>query len=416
VAPTSKPSDQPGEVSHALALILPTTLLLGPFHAFSNGSRSIVIYWFEIAIVGLALHLLFMRRWARREWLFQFPLLSLAALAPAVLVSADRSLAVIVLYRFAMGLVGGWALASLWSWYGIDRWSPIDTGLVIAGVGTSLQLSLVLLSANVATFHEAAALSWGASNYVAAVLVVLGLTAWGRMVWCSVNRAWIAVPVAMLGVSVLTLSRATVIALLAGVAFAFLRGFSPGRRWGLRPVAVTAIMAPAGYWIYDQVTQLRLTGTSAAHLQDNIQSRLDLIRISLSTFLASPLVGGGLGSLQESSLASIAQALTYAHNVEFSLLGQAGLMSLPYLALIALSFYAVFRTQVGAQFRPAAVALLVISQTQPMFEGIVGGTFALAVLFVCFFAWLEGRAQRSSRRHADPLRWPLGNRVAIRSG
>ncbi len=404
-AATRKPSDQPGEVSRALSLILPATLMLGPFHVFSDGSRSLVIYWFDIAIVGLTLHLLFMRRWARREWLFPLALLSLVALAPAVLVSPDRGLAAVVLYRFALGMLGGWALASLWSWFGFGRWSPIDTGLVIAGLGTSIQLSLVLVSSSFATFHEASNLSWGASNYVAAVLTLLGLTTWGRMAWCSVPRAWIALPVAMLGASALTFSRGELVALLAGVAFAFLRGFSPGKRLGLRALAVTAVVAPASYWIYDQVTQLRLADTTATHLLENIQSRFDLVGLSIRAFLGSPLFGGGLGSLQQSSLASFAQSATYAHNVEFSLLGQAGLASLPYLTLLGACFYAVFVTRVAAQFRPAVVAMLVISQVEPLFEGIVGGTFSWAVLLVCFFGWRESRARRlpsSARRSFQP--------------
>jgi hypothetical protein len=363
--------------------------LLGPVHSFSDGIRSVDVLWLEVAIVGLTLHLGVTRRWSKPRWRFELALLSLLALAPAVLVSPDQPLGVIVLYRLVMGTVGGWALASLWCWFGLDHWNPVDTGLVIAGLGTSAQLLLVLMSSNVTTYHEDASLSWAASNYVAAVLVVLGLATWGRMVKCSVRRGWIALPFAMLLMAILTFSRGEFLALAAGLAFLFLRGFATQQPWRYRRLAATLLSGAASYWVFDQITQTRLAGASAAHLQDNIQTRLDLAALSARMFVNSPLMGQGLGSLRGASLLFVNETDTYAHNIELSLLGQAGLLALPYLVLLAASFYAPFATSAVAHLRPAVVALLVISQIEPMFEGTVGGTFSWAVLFICYFAWRE---------------------------
>jgi hypothetical protein len=68
---------------------------------------------------------------------------------------------------------------------------------------------------------------------------------------------------------------------------------------------------------------------------------------------------------------------TFAHNLVFSMLQIGGLLSIPYLVVLAVLSYRAFRH--GGPYAAAIAAAIAISMTQPFFESTVCNLIVLPV-------------------------------------
>jgi hypothetical protein len=78
-------------------------------------------------------------------------------------------------------------------------------------------------------------------------------------------------------------------------------------------------------------------------------------------------------------------AETFAHNVELSLLQQAGILGVPYLFVLAFCSFRAIGPKGRPEFRSAIIASLLVAQVEPLFEGTVGGFFAWLPIFAGYF-------------------------------
>jgi O-antigen ligase len=271
----------------------------------------------------------------------------------------------------------------------------IDMSFAILGLLGALQLVLALHGVSLADFHKSANVVWGRSNYVADALVVIGLVVWGRMRVTRLPRPWRLIPLAILIGASLTLSRGAFLGLTGGVVASTAIGLR--RRSGRRAVraAFLVIAVLVGLYSFSVITTSRAVREGRSGLSQDVTVRQDLWSESWRLFLRSPIAGSGLGSLSSApGVVGPGTALTYAHNVELSLLQQAGLLGLPFLVSLGFAVIAALRRDRALELRPAIIAALIMAQTEILFEGTAAGLLIWSVILAGAYGPLIRRGRR----------------------
>jgi O-antigen ligase len=391
-----------GRFEDGLAFLVPASLALGPAFMITRHGHTAPVLWLEIAISALAAYVLVSRIWLRRPFAPVPVLALLPLLAILILQRRDVDRAVITLFHIALGMIGGWGLACLWLRRSGHTWSAVDSGLVVAGLATTVQVFLAVLPYSPLDYHEHAAISWGISNYIAVVLVIIGLTTWGRMRSCRLPAILLICPLLIFAGAIITLSRVGIVALLGGVGVALLTRVLARRGLRKRDAALFTTVVALAVIAVIAVSIVRTGHHSRFSVEGSFWMRFQLWWVGLQVFLRSPILGTGFGTLRPDALRAVGQPQTFAHNVEVSMLQQAGLFAVPYLAVIALCAYRALRYDRGGGLRLGVLAVLVTSQIEPLFEDTVGGFFSWSVLFAASLGLASpGRVVESM---SDPAR------------
>jgi O-antigen ligase len=272
---------------------------------------------------------------------------------------------------FVLGTIGGAAVGVAWArdW---ERFGPVDVGLLAFVAITVLQLGLILLrTPDLAGFHRAAVLPWGASNYIAGVLVVASylLLSRGR----ATRRKVGVLAVVGLLAALSTLSRGALIAVAAGgIVYVWGRGRTTLSRFVLR--AGSIILPVLAFKVMTFVTTSRSVG--GYDPEQNVSARWQLYRYAWSSFQASPFSGTGWLAMRNNL--EFSTPISYAHNAVLSFAQIGGAFGL--VALLALAVAVVRAWRNDPVIRPGLVAALAISMTDPFFEGYFAALIVWAVL------------------------------------
>lgn len=378
-------------------------IAMGPAFTLRQGERQAPILWLEIVSAALVGALVLRALTIRREPPFLPALIGVVScLAVGLVTSPDAGLALVTFSRLTIGLAGGWAVALAWRRSG-EAWNIIDASLAVTGFLIAVQLLLSLRSdPEVAYVINRGELSWGRSNYVAAVLAISSVALIGRLRVCRPHLVWWVAPIVMIYAAYRTLSRASLVGIAAGlVLLALLRARRTSKSRAGRGLVVVVIVL-IGLYAFTQISRSRADVQTEQHLAATVESRLDQWRLARDSFLESPLVGTGYGELRLLT----AERSTYAHNVVLSMLQQVGLLAVPFLVLLTGLGVKAFRRG-RPELRPALVVILVISQVQPLFEGTGGALVSWSVIWFSYLSpeWSTrfGRYRRSNPDATTPF-------------
>lgn len=408
----------------ALAGLPLVVIAMGPAIVISISDRTLPIYASQIAIAALVVHIGFSviadRSYGVVPATMQWLLAAAVLLALPLIWSKDPAAGMLAYLNFVSGTVGGVAIALVWK--STRGYSWIDIGYIVFLIAGSVQLLFRYSGASsVNSLHQSAPLPWGVSSVVAGGLVVAALTVIARSTALGCHRKIaIAIGLSAIGVALLTLTRAAILAACVGAIF-FL--WSKTGREGLRPLTsrssaarpvntaasvqliarVMAVFVPiAGFLAVERATDLRSQINSQVHT--NVDIRLDMYRLAWEQFLSSPLTGTGWASFRGASLDTTGQSETFAHNLVVSMLQIGGLLSIPYLVALAYLAYRALRH--GGPYTAAVAAAVAVSMSQPFFESTVCNLIVLPVALLA--ALPDGTAP-------DPVRsTPRGARSAMR--
>lgn len=310
------------------------------------------------------------RRRVRLHSLGPTSLWALIPLAAAILIvhSVTQEASFTALH-FAMGVLLGILVGVTWAHAG-NKFNFVSLGFALFVAISIAQLLRIFTSTpSISAFHNAAVLSWGASNYVAGVLVVSGFILIGKK---PVGKLSTVIALSAFAIAVATLSRGALVALAVGTAtHLWSAGRTPGSRFLLR---TSCIVVPlVGLNILDRVTQLRSTG--GYDPSQNTEARFVLYRTAWEQFLGSPLIGTGWTGL-EAALPS--QFVTsFAHNAILSFLQMGGLIGLIILIILYRNNKVAWSERTA---RSALASAFAISMTDPFYEGFVGCLLVLTAI------------------------------------
>lgn len=359
-------------------------LFLGvAFHVDAVG-REFTISWIDLFAAGVFL-IGTAEAWRRRVVRVDLVLVAYVGLLAVVLVQAlvlpDPWSTIGASSRFVTALLILFGLGQLAPGRGgtARSWAPafLLFGLALAG-WTLVQLGRALIGTDAASFYEvknAIALPIGASNYLAAFLLVSALIG---LVYTATRRDWnLVVAVVVLGL-VGTLSRGAMLAF----AVALVLGAWLARSWQLLAAAgataVIALAVFAGVGAEEQnLERLGIAGGRSVELaaaagspavtdrsdatvqatQDpNTDGRLVLYEAAWNAFLDDPWLGVGLNRLQTVTVET-GPPHDNAHNLELHALASVGILgTIPYLAIWALLAWRLRSIGPGTERTALAVA------------------------------------------------------------
>lgn len=312
------------------------------------------------------------------------------ALTPALLVSVEGAAALVVYAGFALGTAGGLVVGATWAAGRVDVAGMGDVLLaLLAVITTTALLGSVDASPLSAAFHALAHTSWGGSNLVAGVLVVVA--------WLLVARAretagawwlWGAAAVAMLGAAT-TVSRG---AALAGAVSLVVACWTlpTSRVWRTRMRRGSLLVALLGAFAFGLLSAARGSSAQAAV---NVTARFDLWEMGWGSFTGSPVLGTGWLGLRDLAGDALANQ-SFAHNVVFSFLQIGGLGGVLFLVVLVVG--AIRGVARRPAFAPAIVAALVASMTDPFFENFVASFVAWGAIAAANALPAERRASRAA--------------------
>lgn len=290
----------------------------------------------------------------------------------ALLLQGPSAAAVLTAFSFALPTLGGWIAGRRWGGLWEER-SWIDVGLMIFAGITCVSLVVIAAAAgSVSEFHRASVLPWGASNYVAGVLVVCALLLWARH---RVVRAAGTLSVIAGVVSILTLSRGAFVALGAGMlVLLWNAGRTSLSRLTLRVFSGAVLFL--GVFGMERITAQRSVG--GYDPGSNISARFELYELAWHQFFASPIVGTGWLGMRDPAFATLGHSVSFAHNIVLSFLQIGGLLGLIWLVILGKAALRCWRT--APVLRPALAASLAIAMTDPFFEGSVAALVSWLVI------------------------------------
>jgi hypothetical protein len=364
------------------------------------GDRTLPVYASQLAIAALLVHMglsgLAQRGFggvpATTRWL----LASVALLAVPLMWTNDPA-GVLAYVNFASGTIGGVAIAAVWKAVP-QGYSWIDVGYVVFLLGgLAALLGSLSRARSVNSLHQSSLTPWGNSNFVAGCIVIAALIVMARSIRIGRHRKYaIILGLGAIGVALLTLSRAAAIAACVGAMFFLwsrsgqqlprpLRPASTASRHADTSVLVRmisralAVFVPVvGYIAVDHATELR--SQVDTQVVRNIDTRFEMFRLAWEEFLRRPLTGTGWASFREAALGTVGESQTFAHNLVLSMLQIGGLLSVPYLAALAVVMYRALRH--GGPYTAAIAAAIAVSMAQPFFESTVGNMIILPVAFL----------------------------------
>jgi hypothetical protein len=247
------------------------------------------------------------------------------------------------------------------------------------------------------SLHQSSQTPWGNSNFVAGCLVVGALVVMARSASLRCHRKYLLpLGVIAIGAALFTLSRGAIIAACVGTVF-FLwfksaqrpqrpltSTVTASRRRADRILArmssrVLSVLIPVMAFIaFDHATDLRAQVDDRVYA--NVDVRVAMYRLAWEEFLDNPLTGSGWASFRDASLMTTGESQTFAHNVALSMLQIGGLLSVPYLVVLAVLVYKALRR--GGPYAAAVAAAVAVSMTQPFFESTVGNLIVLPVVLL----------------------------------
>ncbi|UTT66876.1 O-antigen ligase family protein [Janibacter sp. CX7] len=306
----------------------------------------------------------------RIESLGPLGLWSLIPLAALILVIHPiTSRAALTALHFMVGVLLGALIGVNWRKAGLGK-SFISLGLLGFTAITVAQLALIFLESGSPTaFHSEAVLSWGASNYIAGVLVTAAFVLIGQKPFARLSvLVGFAALVAALG----TLSRGAILAVgVAAAAHLWSTGRTPASRFALR---LSCIGLPVlGLTLLGKVTALRSVG--GYDPTQNTDARFILYRAAWDQFRTNPIFGTGWTGLEGALPSQFVTSL--AHNIVLSLLQIGGTLGIIMLAILLRLNGAAWRT---ASARGAIAGAATISMSDPFYEGLVGSMLILAFI------------------------------------
>lgn len=389
MTPTLEEHVRPRGIGDWLGFAIPISLVLGTMFVVQLKQSQAPYTWFELVASLLIAHRIlnnFAQNWLSPSLAHLGPkiLVALAGLSVGLLVSGFTARTAVIAYHLAFGIVGGAALAGVWyRQILVKRWTLIDSGFSIAALLTALQVFIQASKYPVSgVLHDHIGLSWGQSNYIADVLVVVAVLLWGRMRTARLSRIWLSIPITTAVAAIATLSRGAIVALAAAVIVSGLLELRRKTRAPLLKVLGLALVLIIVMLAYTQVVADRSGVGSGPQLQTDIATRQQLWGQSWHDFLSSPLSGTGLGNLHIPTIQST--STQFSHNIELSILQQIGLLGLPFLLLMGLVAFGALRSG-PREFRPTIVAALVMSQIEPVFEGVQAGLIIWSILFCAYY-------------------------------
>jgi hypothetical protein len=390
----------PWSLNAALAGLPLALIAVGPVIVAGIGGRTLPVYASQIAIAVLVIHIGFSvlahHSFGGVPVTMRWLLAAAALLAVPLIWTTDPAAGVLAYCNFAAGTVGGLAIAHVWT--AMPRgYSWIDVGYIVFLVGGIAQLLVSYSrSSSVNSLHQSTQTPWGNSNVAAGCLVVAALIVMARSARMGRYRMYaITVGLVAIGAASLTLTRAAIVASAVGAMFFLWSKSGQQRPRRLRPAVtasrraggsdlvrlllrVLAVLIPVvAFMGVDRATELRAQLNERVY--QNVDVRLALYQVAWKSFLRSPLTGTGWASFREASL-DTGKSETFAHNLVLSMLQIGGLLSLPYLVVLAVLVYRALRH--GGPYTAAIAASIAISMTQPFFESTVGNLIILPVAFL----------------------------------
>ncbi len=319
----------------------------------------------------------------------------IAAMTPALVVAPDFRSAVLAYTNYTTGVLAALIVAAGFSTEGSG--SYIRRAFYWLPVITAVQLVFSLRNATqLSAFHQNARISWGDSNYVAALIIV----------WVTVTvpymieqrrrlRSYLPLIFAAV-VALLTLSRGATIA--AAVGMASIIWWSTKRStWRLALRATVTFVPLVAILAVGYIGHLRSAQNHNA--ATNVASRFSLYRIALKDFENSPLLGHGWVSLRAESAAAIGEQESFAHNLFASFLQMGGLIALPVIIFVIVATITLCRR--SSPLFPAALAGFAISMSDPFFEGYVGAMTMFGILIGGLLADRRGDSEHRGRAGAE---------------
>lgn len=388
-------------VDTALAGLPIALIVAGPAIVLAVEDRTLPIYASQLALVVLIVHIGFSVLGGRNNYgavpATTHWLLAATLVLAIPLMWANDPAAVLAYVNFASGTIGGMAIAIVWKSVPQLGYSWIDIGYVIFLIGGSLQLLAAFSGASALhVLHQSSETAWGNSNFVATCLVVAALTLLARSVDTGRHRKYaIALCFGAIGVGLLTLSRAAVVATCVGAMFFLWSKFGEygsQRQSAENPTKdtettlvvrmlarLTAIALPViAFVITERFTELRAQINNRVFI--NVDSRLTMYELAWNDFLQSPLGGNGWASFRGTSLDYLGESSTFAHNLVLSMLQISGILGIPYLLTLGILAYQSFRY--GGPYRAAIAAAIAASLVQPFFESMVGNLILIPLIFL----------------------------------
>lgn len=386
---------KPAKLSVILASIVVASVPFGAAFEFGAYDKHFYVSLSQLATTALVLHLAASRFLTGEGQILdnrslRAILLCAALLALSVPYAFDRGSAAAAYINFITGVLGGVCVGAVWARTQRASLGPIDMAVVVLVLWGAAQLLVAVGSVgDTAVQHQAAATPWGKSNYVGGVLAACSWILVARLRSLGRRHAWLLLVIGMgLYAAVQVYSRGTALAIAMGVA-GYL--WSVGKS-GLARVfarALTVALPFLALFALSEITAVRLQGNSAA--LNNIDTRFQLFEEAWREFVGSPVVGTGWASLRQAQVGVNGEEQSFAHNVLLSFPQIGGLLlGLPFLAvLLTLALLAVRLDREG--MRAAILACLVISMTDPFFEGQVGALIGLAVIVRVIAGVSDGR-------------------------
>src|SRR5690348_12695145 len=327
----------------ALIAGLPLILIaVGPALVIGVDDKTLRIYASQLAVAGLVIHIAFSalaqhdhsRRPAAVGPDLAGPLLAgVALLAVPLMGSIEPDAGLVAYMNFAVGTVGGIAIAHLWKRFP-RGYSWIDVGYLTFLVAGTIQLVVPIVgSSSLNSLHQSTQTPWGNSSLASGAIVVTALIVMARSAHMGRYRKLsIMIGLTAIGVALLTLTRGSIIGATVG-AVVFLwtkvdagtRGRQAqvtasrhvdGRLLGRLVLRGLAVLVPlVGFIIVEQATELRAQLGERVHL--NVDTRFALYRLAWENFLERPLAGTGWASFRGAALDTVGENQTFAHNLVF---------------------------------------------------------------------------------------------------
>jgi hypothetical protein len=399
-AETPPPPEQglrAGRVDQVLAALTIATMPLGSI-AYESEGRSLLVGYSLIVGAQLIGHILLGNLARRTQWgpvrtAIRLSLVMLLAMFVPVLASGLQMRAIVAYVSFAGGTLAGLTIAAIWTTTR-QRLGMVDVALIFFVTVTSAQLYLSGGDPS-ASVHQVE-VTWGASNYVAGTLVVASLAVVARLMELRTSRWLWVVPALGFASALLTLSRGAAVSGAVGImVLLWNAGRTTTARAVLRVSCIGLVFAAAE--VFTAITEARSVG--GYDPGQNIDARIELIRLAWEQFLSAPLTGTGWLALRD--VADFGVPISFAHNVVLSFLQIGGLFGVVFLVVLARQALKGWRSR--TPMFAAVAAALAMSLSDPFFEGGVGALVAwVAIGYAAFSPARPTRVASPVRPVAQP--------------
>lgn len=387
-------------VSRLLGTALVLSVPAGQAFHIVWGAERLPILWVEFFGVTLVCHLVLSRRLVPR---YIGPIIIAGScLLLAGLLGPNPLLTLVTTKNLVVGAILGTILAR--------HLQPKRSATLLLMVIVYTVVQLVLLRGDLqlsGSFHSAANLGWGRSNYIAAVVLLAA-----GVIGVSRPKALRSVPPLLLALAVvyLTGSRGSLFALVVGLfVFAVVGGIGGTiLQRGVRSIVICVLAV----LVIGMGSALLTSRNIATNAGANVAARPALVRASISEFFESPVVGSGTGGLSSQEIMGVGAGQRYAHSVVPSLLQQYGLLGVPWIALMVKHSVRAWRQGLRVA-RPWLAVMVVVASVEVVFEGVVGSMIGWWLIGAAQVRWpnMHGHSEYTSREH------PIASGVGpLRSG